>query len=145
MAYFPILCLLSCCCFDIDILMLFLYAELVNGLLCVLFTRLENNRREVRAVRRVGEVLSLEADGTAARECGSVLAFVAVGPVVCIYLYSGFCGVNLHCASAHRFCYAGCIAQFSLLFLVENEAVVVAGTVLYLLVVGIDVAAYRFG
>ncbi len=90
-------------------------------------------------------MLALETDGGTARECGSVLSFVAVCPVVSIDLNAGFGCVNLHGAPAIGFCHLGCEAQLALFLLVKHEAMVVAGTVLYLYVVGIDVPAHGFG
>ena len=126
-------------------MVLFLYAEFVYGLLFVLLVGLEHYRREIWTVGRVGEMLSLEADGRAARECGSVLTFVAVGPVVCVDLYTGFGGIDIHRAATVWLYDARGKRKFTLFALVQHEAMVVSGTILDLLVVGINVAANGLG
>ena len=73
-----------------------------------------------------------------------MLSGISVSPIVRINLHSGFCGVYFHCASAYRFGYLGCVAQFAFFFLVEYEAMVVSGSVLDLLVIGINVTSHFF-
>ena len=125
--------------------MLFFCSEFVYCLLLVLFARLEYDRREVGAVGRVGEVLRFKTYCAAAWERSSVLALVAVGPVVGVELYARFCCVNFHHAAAYGFGHACREAKLAFLLLVENITMVVARAVAYLLVVGVDVAAYGFG
>ena len=90
-------------------------------------------------------MLCLETYRTAPWECCTMLTLVAVGPVVCIELHAGFCCVNFHDTSAYRLFNTCGKAKFAFLFFIENEAMVVAGTVAYLLVVSIYVLTYRFG
>ena len=97
---------------------LFLDTEPIDSFLLILFARLQNDRWEVGMVRTVREVLRLETDGTAAWECRSVLPFIAVGPVICIELYTRFGSIDLHCASADGFFDTSCKAEFAFFFLI---------------------------
>lgn len=96
----------------------------------------------MRLVGGVGEVLGLEAESAATWEGGTVLAAVAVGPVVGVELHGGLGGVNLHSAAADGLGDAGGKCEFAYFFLVDDVAVVVAGTVANLLVIGVPAFAY---
>ena len=122
-----------------------LYTKAIDGFLRILTTRLEHYRGEIGVVGRVGEVLCLETDGAATWEGGSVLTFVAIGPVVGINLYARLGGKHLHGASAYGLSNLGSKAQFAFFFFVQHKAVVVSGTVLYLFVVGINILSHSFG
>ena len=82
-------------------------------------------------------MLRLEAERTAAAEGCSVLAFVAVCPVVGVELHARFGGIDLHGASAFRLRDFGGERKLAWLALVEHIAMVVAGAVLDLLAVGV--------
>ena len=77
-------------------------SEFINCFLLILFAGAQNHRGEVGAVGRIGEVLCLEADATSSWEGGSMLPFVAVGPIVGVELYARFGGINLHRAPRYR-------------------------------------------
>ena len=121
---------------------LFLYTKLINSFLCVGVAWFQAATWEVWMVRCVRELLCLEANSAAAWECGAMLTRDTSQEVACIHLQAWFGGVNLHCAATNRILDLCCETQLAFLFLIENEVVVVALSVLYLLVVGIDVLAY---
>ena len=121
---------------------LFLYTKLINSFLCVGVAWFQAATWEVWMVRCVRELLCLEANSAAAWECGTMLTRDTCQEVACIHLQAWFGGVNLHCAATDRILDLCCETQLAFLFLIENEVVVVALSVLYLLVVGIDVLAY---
>ena len=64
-------------------------------------------------------------------------------PVVGIELYTGLCGIDFHATARFGLYDFGRKGQFAGFVLVQNEAVVVASTVLNLLVVGIYHIAHR--
>ena len=78
-------------------------SEFINCFLLILLARVQHHRGEVGAVGRIGEVLCLKADATSSWEGGSMLPFVAVGPIVGVELYARFGGINLHRATRYRF------------------------------------------
>ena len=90
-------------------------------------------------VGAVGEVLALEANGTAAWEGGPMLSLVPVGPVVGIDLHTRLCGIDFHHASAHGIRESCGEGEFHLLFLVQHEAMVVACADAYLFVISINI------
>ena len=126
--------------------MFFLFddAEPIDGLLLVFLIRAQHDRWEIGVVGRVGEVLCLKTDGAPSREGCTVLSLVAVSPVVCIDLHSRFRRIYFHCSPAVRFNDACGKREFALFLLVQHKAVVVAGSVLDLFVVGINVLSDRF-
>lgn len=124
---------------------LFLYPKLINSFLCVGVAWFQAATWEVWMVRCVRELLCLEANSAAAWECGAMLTRDTSQEVACIHLQAWFGGVNLHCAATDRILDLCCETQLAFLFLIENEVVVVALSVLYLFVVGIDVLTYGFG
>ena len=124
---------------------LFLYTKLINSFLCVGVAWFQAATWEVWMVRCVRELLCLEANSAAAWECGAMLTRDTSQEVACIHLQAWFGGVNLHCAATDRILDLCCETQLAFLFLIENEVVVVALSVLYLLVVGIDVLPHGLG
>ena len=120
------------------------HSEAVNGLLLVPVMRAKHYAGEIRTVGSVGEVLALEANSRASSESCTAATFISVCPVVRIYLYTWLCGVHLHSASAVRLLNACGKTQLAFLTLVEHEAMVVAGTVLNLLVVSVNILSDRF-
>ena len=93
----------------------------------------------------LGAGFTVKAEGGVLAEGGSVAAGESVGPVVGVELYAWLGGVDLHGAAVLGLDDACGKAQFASLILFEHEAVVVAGAILDLLIVGIDVAAYGLG
>ena len=74
-----------------------------------------------------------------------MLAFVAVGPVVAVDLHTRLGRIDFERAATDGLGQLGGIAQLALFPLVQHEAVVVAGAVLNLLVVGINVLTDGLG
>ena len=94
-------------------------------------------------VRTVGEVLALEADAAAAWEGCAARTWQPVAPVVGVHLHAWLGGIDFHRSSADGIAEACCEGELHLLLLVQHEAVVVAGPVPDLFVVGVDVLSYR--
>ena len=117
-------------------------AELVNGLLNVDLSGFQLCAGEVCTVGRIGEVLCLEAKARVLAEGGAVLTLVTVCPVVAIELYAGFGGPTFHGAAGRGLYHRGSQSQFTGFVLVQNIAVVIAGAVLYLFVIGGNIATY---
>lgn len=124
---------------------LFIGAEFINGLLHINFTGLQLGAWEVCTVGRVGEVLGLKAQARVLAKSGAMLTLVTVCPIVAIELNTGFCGPALHGAAGGGFYHRGCQCEFAGFVLVQNIAVVIAGAVLYLLVIGGNIATYGLG
>ena len=117
---------------------LFCYAKLVNGLLLILLLGAEYYRREVWAVWSVGEVLTFKTYSRALGEGCAMLSNFSGAEVGCIKLHTRFGGIDLESTSALWLGHSCREAQFAFLSLVEHVVVVVARTVLYLLVVGVN-------
>ena len=92
----------------------------------------------------VWEMLSFKTYCASSWECGPVLSFVSVSPIVGIYLHSRFCGIHFHCSAAYRFFDACSETEFAFFFFVQYKAMVISCAILYLLVVGINVLSYSF-
>ena len=105
---------------------LFFYAKLIDGLLCIDFTWFEYAAWEVRTIRCVGEVLCLEAERTVfGIGCTAVARKTAV-PVAAVELHTGFGGPHFHLSAAGGLNTFDCIRQFARFSLVEHIAVVIA-------------------
>ena len=83
-------------------------------------------------------MLCLEANSASAWEGCSVLAFITIGPIVSINLYSGFCSIDFHCTSTFRFINFGSETQFAWFFFVEYETVIITSSVFGLLVICVN-------
>ena len=77
-------------------------SEFINCFLLILLAWVQHHRGEVGAIGRIGEVLCLKANATSSWEGGSMLPFVAVGPIVGVELYARFGGIYLHRAARYR-------------------------------------------
>ena len=73
-----------------------------------------------------------------------MLSHTSATEVCCVELYAWLCGVNLKRASTDWFGHLSGKAQLAFLFLVEHIVVVVARTILYLLVVSLNVLTEWF-
>ena len=82
--------------------------------------------------------------GKVAWEGCSVLSLVSRGPVVGVELYAWLRGIYFHGSATHGLGYLCGERQFSRLFFVEHEAVVIAASVLYLFVISVYVLANGF-
>lgn len=121
---------------------LFVCAELIDSLLGVDLTRIEDNAGEPGLIGTVGEVLGFKAETTATGEGGTELTLVAISPVVSVELHGGLGGVNLHGATALGLSDAGSKGEFTNFLLIDNEGVVVASTILNLLIIAVPIGAY---
>ena len=90
-------------------------------------------------------MLALKTNGRALGECGSVLTHSTVAEIGSIKLHSRLRGVNLQCATALRLRHLGSKTQLTFFFLVQYVVVVVTRTILYLLVVGINLQSESLG
>ena len=116
--------------------------ELIDACLRIDLPRFQQYAGEVSAVGAVGEVLALEADGASLGDGRAVNALEAVVPIAGIDLHAGFGGEDLHAAACDGIDALGGKGEFVGLALVEHPAMVVAGAVLGLHVVGIDALAH---
>ena len=107
----------------------------------VLLTGIQNHRGEVRAVWRVGEVLSLEADCAAAGERSTMNTLVASGEVSGVELHAGLGGVALQGAAALGLGNSGSKTELALFLLIQYVVVVETMTELDLLVISFDILA----
>ena len=123
---------------------LFPHAKLIDGLLFVATSWFQYHGWEIWMVWSVGEVLCLEAYGTAAWEGGAILTLLACSKVVGIDLNARLGGIDVHRAAALWLVDACGKTQFAFLFLVEYIAVVVTRTVADLFVVCVYVLSYCF-
>lgn len=117
--------------------MLFLYTELIDGFLGVGLTGIQFHGGEIWMIRRVGEVLCLEADGGATGIGRAVGAFDTGKEVAGVELQTRFCGIYIERTAADGLQQMSGMGELALLFLIEHVVMVIAAAVLDLLVVGI--------